>query len=90
MASEIANAFVEELKKLNKRLAFTEANQRRLFLEEQLKEAKNALVKSEESLREFQEKTGAIKIDEQAKLVLESIAELRAQIAVKEAQLKVM
>lgn len=89
-AAEIANAFVEELKNLNKELAVTEASQRRLFFEEQLKDAKDALIKSEESLRGFQEKTGAIKIDDQAKAVLEGIAQLRAQVAAKEVQLKVM
>lgn len=89
-AANMANAFVEELRNLNKGLAVTEASQRRLFFEEQLKDTKEALIKSEEALRGFQEKTGAIKIDEQAKAVIEGIAQLRAQVAAKEVQLKVM
>ena len=89
-AADMANAFVEELKNFTKGLAVTEAASRRLFFEEQLKDTKEALIKSEESLRGFQERTGAIRIDEQAKAVIESIAQLRAQIAAKEVELKVM
>jgi uncharacterized protein involved in exopolysaccharide biosynthesis len=89
-AADLANAFVEELKNLNKGLAVTEASQRRLFFEEQLKDAKEALIESEEAMKGFQERTGAIKIDEQARAVIEGIAQLRAQIAAREVGLKVM
>jgi len=89
-AAEIANAFVEELKNLNNVIAVTEASQRKLFFEEQLKLAKEGLINAEESMKGFQEKTGAIKIDEQARAVLEGIAQLWANIAAKEVQLKVM
>lgn len=89
-AAEIANAFVEELKNLNKGFAVTEAAQRRLFFEEQLKDTKDALIRSEESVKGFQERTGAIRINEQATAVIGGIAQLRAQIAAKEVQLKVM
>lgn len=89
-AAEMANAFIEELKNLNKGLAITEAAQRRLFFEEQLKDVKQSLVKAEESMTGFQEKTGALRVEEQAKAVIEGIANLRATIAAKEVQLKVM
>lgn len=89
-ASRIANAFVEELKNLTLNLAVTEAGERRLFFEGQLKGAKDSLIKAEESFRGFQEKTGAIKIDEQARAIIDSIAHLRALIAGKEVELKVM
>jgi tyrosine-protein kinase Etk/Wzc len=89
-AAQMANAFVEELKALTKGLAITEASQRRLFFEEQLKDTKLALIKAEEDLKKFQEKTGAIKVEEQAKAVIEGIATLRAQIAAKEVEIKVM
>lgn len=89
-AADMANAFVEELKNLTKNIAITEASQRRLYFEEQLKDAKLALMKAEEEMRKFQEKTGAIKVDDQAKAVIEGIANLRAQIAAKEVEIKVM
>ncbi len=90
MAADIANTFVEELRDYNKRLALTEASQKRLFFEEQLKDVKEGLIKSEEAMKTFQEKTGVIRIDEQAKAVMEGIAQLRALIAGKEVQIKVM
>lgn len=89
-AADIANAFVEELKIFNKGLAVTEASQRRLFFEEQLKDAETGLAKAEESMKDFQEKSGAVKIDAQATAVIEGISQLRAQIAAKEIQMRVM
>lgn len=89
-AAAMANAFVEELRNLTQSLAVTEASQRRLFFEEQLKKARGDLIKAEDAMKGFQEKTGAIQIDEQAKAVIEAIAQLRAQIAEKEVELKVM
>ncbi len=50
-AAEIANAFIEELRNLTKTLAVTEAGQRRLFFETQLKQTKDNLTKSEIALR---------------------------------------
>ena len=90
MAADIANAFVEELRDYNKRLALTETSQKRLFFEEQLKDVKEGLIKSEEAMKTFQEKTGVIRIDEQAKAVMEGIAQLRALIAEREIQIRVM
>lgn len=89
-AADMANALVDELKNLSKGLALTEASQRRLFFEEQLKDIKSSLSKAEESMKGFQEKTGALKLEEQAKAVIVGIANLRAQIAAKEVQLRVM
>jgi len=89
-AADMANAFVDELKNLSKGLAVTEAAQRRLFFEEQLKDTKTSLMKAEEAMESFQEKTGALQVEEQAKAVIEGIAALRAQIAAKEVEIKVM
>ena len=89
-AAEMANAFVEELRAMNSGLAISEAAQRRLFYEEQMKEVRAALTQTEEELRRFQEKTGALRVEEQTKSIIEGIAEMRAQIAAKEVELKVM
>lgn len=86
----MANAFVEELRNLTKGLAVTEAAQRRLFFEEQLKDTKMSLIQAEEDMKGFQEKTGVLQVDAQAKAVIDGIANLRAQIAAKEVQLRVM
>jgi tyrosine-protein kinase Etk/Wzc len=89
-AADMANAFVEELRNLTKNLALTEASQRRLFFEDQLKEAKEGLLKAENELSEFQKKTGAIQVEEQAKTTIMAIATLRAQVTAKEAELRML
>jgi uncharacterized protein involved in exopolysaccharide biosynthesis len=89
-AADMANALIEELRVMNKGLSVTEAAQRRLFFEEQLKDAKDSLSKAEEAMKGFQEKSGAVKIDAQAEVVIRGISELRAQIAAKEVQVRVM
>ena len=50
-AAELANAHVEELGKLLGKLATTEAQQRRLFFEKQLVQAKEKLIQSEIELK---------------------------------------
>jgi tyrosine-protein kinase Etk/Wzc len=50
-AAELANAHVEELGKLLGKLATTEAQQRRLFFEKQLTQAKEMLIQSEIELK---------------------------------------
>jgi tyrosine-protein kinase Etk/Wzc len=89
-AAEMANALVEELVALTKRLAITEAQQRRLFFEKRLAQAKDSLANAEVALQKVQETTGLIKLDDQAKAVVESVARVRAQIAAKEVQVSVM
>ena len=50
-AAELANAHVDELRKLLGKLATTEAQQRRLFFEKQLNQAKEKLTQSEIALK---------------------------------------
>jgi uncharacterized protein involved in exopolysaccharide biosynthesis len=88
-AADMANAFVEEMIGVSKGLALTEAAQRRLFFEDQLKDVKTALAQAEEGIKGFQEKTGALKIDDQARVVIQGIGSLRAQIAAREVKYKV-
>jgi uncharacterized protein involved in exopolysaccharide biosynthesis len=89
-AADVANAFVEELDKLTQSLAVTEAAQRRLFFERQLKQAKEDLSASEIALKVTQEKTGLIKLDDQGRAIIEAVSALRGQIAAKEVELQAM
>ncbi len=90
LAADIANAYVEELRNLTSNLAVTEAGQRRLFFEQQLRKSKDDLANAEITLKETQQKTGLIQMDSQAKAIIESVAAIRAQIAAKEVQLQAM
>jgi len=90
LAADIANALVEELKNLTKKFAITEAARRRVFFGERLKETREALIKAEKDMADFKAKTGVLKLDAQARAVISSISSMRAKIAEKEVQLKVM
>jgi tyrosine-protein kinase Etk/Wzc len=89
-ATEMANGYVEEFKRLSATLAVTEASQRRLFFEQQLSQAKDNLAIAEEELKKTGQKTGLIQLDSQARATIELIADLRAQIAAKEVQINAM
>ena len=89
-AADMANTLVEALKDLAKGMAISEAAQRRLFFEEQVKDTKLALTRVEDEMKRFQENTGALQVEDQAKAVIEGIANVRAQIAAKEVELRVM
>jgi len=87
LAADVANAYVEELQELVQGLAITEASQRRVFFEQQLKKARVELVNAESALRKTQETTGLIQLDHQGRAIIEAIARLRAEIAAKEVQI---
>jgi len=89
-AAEMANAYVEEFKKLTAGLAITEAAQRRVFFEQQLLETKNDLAQAEEELKRTQQTTGMLQLDSEARALIESAAALRAQVAAKEVQIRAM
>jgi len=89
-AAEMANAYVEEYRKLSQHLAIGEAGQRRLFFEQQLEQAKDNLANAEEALKETEQKTGIIQVDSQARALIESAAAIRAQITAKEVELQAM
>ncbi|HEY0857265.1 MAG TPA: Wzz/FepE/Etk N-terminal domain-containing protein [Albitalea sp.] len=89
-AAELANAYPDELAKVLSRLAVSEAQQRRVFYEQQLKDTKEHLIKAEQDLQQVQEKSGVIVLDKQAEALIGGAAQLRALIAEREVQLKVL
>jgi tyrosine-protein kinase Etk/Wzc len=89
-AAKLANAYVEELSKSNSRLAFTEAGQRRLFFEGQLKNEKDALAEAEIAMRNTQQATGLVAPSGQADVLLRVGAQLHAEILRRETQLEAM
>ncbi|KIF83885.1 hypothetical protein TSA66_00180 [Noviherbaspirillum autotrophicum] len=89
-AADLANAYVDELTKLTQTMAISEASQRRLFFERQLKDAKEQLANAEVALRTTQEKTGMIQPEGQVQAIISSVAQLKGTIAAKEVQLNAM
>ncbi len=89
-AAMLANGYVDALQQMTSVFAVTEASQRRLFFEKQLHAAKQSLSDAEVALKQLQEKTGVIQLDAQAKVIIETAAGLRGQIAMKEVELGAM
>ena len=89
-AADIADGYVKAISSLNERLALSEASQRRAFYDSQLRNEKDRLVEAEQDLRKTQETTGIIQLADQAKAIIESVANLRALIAAKEVEIQTM
>ena len=88
--AEMANAYTDELRIFTQTLAVTEASQRRLFYEEQLKQAKEALVAAELAFQQVQQQKGLVQLDAQAKAMIEGIAALRAQVSAKQVEVQAL
>ena len=87
-AAQLANAHVEELVKLLNRLAVTEAQQRRLFFEKQLINAKDNLAKADQALKASGVNSSALKANPGA--AVEGMAKLKAGVTVQEIKLASM
>lgn len=90
LATDIANALIDQLDEFFDSLSVANAAKRRSYFEDQLKKAKLALVSAEEAFQGFQKNTGVIKLDDQSVAIMKGIAELKAMVAAKEVQLRVM
>lgn len=88
LSSDMANAYVHELTVLSDRLAITEAQERRVFLEKELAKAKDGLSKAEVALGESGISEGALKFN--PAVLGQGLATLKAQIMAKELQLASM
>ena len=86
----MANAYTDQLRILTQSLAVTEASQRRLFYETQLKQVREALVAAELAFQQVQQQKGLIQLDAQAKAMIEGLAALRAQVAAKQVEVQAL
>lgn len=86
----LANGYVDELTRLTKSLAITEASQRRLFFEQQLESTKDHLADAEVALKGALDSRGVISVDSESRAILETVGKLRAQVSAKEIQLDSM
>lgn len=87
-AADIANQYVNELRRLVSTLAVTEAQQRRLFFEQQLKGARDSLVTAQQALQASGFDAGALKAEPKA--AAEGYARLKAEAANAEIRLQVL
>lgn len=89
-AAQMANAYIEELDKLTRKLAVTDASKRRIFFENEAKTASDELANAEQALKQTEEKTGMIQLDSQARVMLQAYADLRAAVSVKQVEIQAM
>lgn len=90
LVARLANGYVDELMKMTRVLAVTEASQRRLFFERQLEQSKDNLAKAEMALKSALDTHGVISVDSDSRAIVETVGRLRAQISAKEIQLSSM
>ncbi|MFZ5516341.1 MAG: GumC family protein [Candidatus Zhuqueibacterota bacterium] len=89
LASDVANALVVELDKINKEKNTSRSKNSRIYLENQLKDTKAKLKDASEALVKFKEKYKAIALEEQTQTAIESIGELKGRIVAKNVELGV-
>jgi uncharacterized protein involved in exopolysaccharide biosynthesis len=87
-AAEMANAYVEELRRLTSVLAVSEAQQRRVFFEKELKDARDQLTKAQQELQASGFNVGALRAEPKA--AAESYARLKAEITSAEVRAQVL
>ncbi len=87
-AAEMANAYVDELRRVTAGLALTEAQQRRVFFDEQLVKTKAALIAAQITLQKTGFNAGAIK--SQPAAAAEAYARVKAEIVTNEVRLEAL
>lgn len=87
-AADIANQYVEELRRLSSELALTEAQQRRKFFEGELRRAQSQLSSAQEKLQRSGFNAGAIKAEPKA--AAEAYAKLRADATAAQVKLRTL
>lgn len=80
LAADLANAFVEELDRINRRQKNARAGDLRRFIGERLEEVKADLARVEERLRDFQRDHLSVDLTEQTRAAIEGVATLQAEL----------
>jgi tyrosine-protein kinase Etk/Wzc len=90
LAMNMANSFIEQLDKVNRRLKIEKARNTRVFIEKRYNQNLEDIGKAEEEFKNFQEKFGAIALPEQTAAAITAAAELKAQTILKEVEVGVL
>lgn len=87
-AADIANRYVDELRRMTDTIAIGEAQQRRLFFDTQLKQTRDRLADAQRALQESGFSQGALKAEPKA--AAETYARLRAEVTAAEVRLQTL
>ena len=86
-AADIANAFVAQLQVKLREMSYLDAQEKREFFENQLRQAQQQLSDAEEAMMKYQQNSGVLALGSQTAALLSAIAELRNQIAAKNVEI---
>jgi tyrosine-protein kinase Etk/Wzc len=86
-AHDMADAYMDALRKTDGRLALSQSSQRRLFFERQLTKEKDDLEDAEVELKRTEEQSGLIAPAGQTEAEIKTIAETQAQMALRQVEL---
>lgn len=89
LAADIANTYVEALGKINASLGIYTAKRTKEFLEKQIERVRKDLEIAENKLKEFQEKKLIFSVDEEAKAIINALANIEAEMQMTSISLKV-
>ncbi len=90
VAARMANAFVEELDRINKQVVMSSGKRMRIFIEKRLLEAKDELGRIENEMKTFMETNRAVKLDEQSRVIIEAVGSIKGQLMAKELELQTL
>ncbi|MDZ7371244.1 MAG: Wzz/FepE/Etk N-terminal domain-containing protein [candidate division KSB1 bacterium] len=90
LAADVANAYIEELDRLNLEKSVSRAKNSRLYIESQLAETERRLRAASERLALFQQQNKAVSLEHQVQAYVEQAADLSGKILAKEIEIGVM
>jgi uncharacterized protein involved in exopolysaccharide biosynthesis len=90
LAADVANAYVEELDRVNREKSVSRAKNSRLYIEAQLRETQAHLAEATRQLADYQRGRRAISLEDQVKASITQSGEVKGQIIAREIQINVM
>jgi len=90
LARDMANFFIAELDRVNMQLRSARARNTRIFIEERYHQNIADLHKAEDAFKQFQEKYGAIALQEQTAVTISAASDMKAQIIAKEIEIGIL
>ncbi len=89
-AAAMANAYIAELDKINKKNGMSSGRRTRIFVEKRLAEAKTDLSNAEDAVKRFLENNKAVKLDTQSEAIIGAIGEVKGALMAKEVELQTL
>ncbi len=90
LAADVANAYVQELDRINREKVVSRAKNSRIYIESQLRETEAKLSEATRRLAEYQRGHRAVSLEEQTKAAIDQVAELKGKIIAKQVEIGVM